>query len=345
MFDSRNRYFAAEVACHVFLDHAGGVAHAEKEHQLGDGCLAGHVVAADDASRRDGVAGLVERAVDAAVDALGDVDDDDAAVHRLAYALDEPGVAGAVAGAVGLEDDTLDAGGVEQVVERLLGHAGIEFEEHDVVVHVGAHLEGARRHRAQGVGVVLDVEADLGELGIVEALEGVEVVGAHLGGAVATPQVVLEEDGDFLDAGATLLIDGGGDLEGGDKVFLAVGAHLTDGQLRTGDDDGFAQVLKHETQRRGGERHGVGAVQHDEAVVAVIALLDGEGDFAPVRGIHVGAVDGRVELDVVDEVREVEGLQGVRLGVLNHADSAAGVDDEYLGEFRHSDGVWKVIVA
>lgn len=60
LFFLRYRDFAAEVACHVFLDHAGGVVLAEEEHQLGDGCLAGDVVAADDTGIQQGLSGLVE---------------------------------------------------------------------------------------------------------------------------------------------------------------------------------------------------------------------------------------------------------------------------------------------
>ena len=177
--------------------------------------------------------------------------------------------------------------------------------------------------------------------------EGVEVVGAHLGGTVASPQVVLEEDGDLLHARASLLIDGSSHLQGGNEVLLAVGAHLADGQLRAGDDDGLAQVLEHETQGRCREGHRVGAMQHDKAVVEVVALLDGQRDVAPVRGVHVAAVDRRFELEmfnlvvqfldlghIVDEVVKVERLQGMGLGILDHADGAAGIDNEYFGSFH-----------
>ena len=231
---------AAEVAGHVFLDHAGGVLHAEEEHQLGDGGLAGDVIAADDTGVEQCFACLVEGAVHTAVDALGHVDDDHAAVDSLLDALNEPGITRGVAGAVGLEHDALDARGVQQVVERLFGDAGVEFQEHDIAVHIGAHLQGPGRHLPEVGRVVLDVKADFGQFWIVETLEGVEVVGAHLGGTVASPQVVLEEDGDLLHARAALLVDGSSHLQGGNEVLLAVGAHLADGQLRAGDDDGLA---------------------------------------------------------------------------------------------------------
>ena len=78
-------------------------------------------------------------------------------------------------------------------------------------------------------------------------------------------------------------------------------------------------------------------------------LLNGKGDITPVRRVHVGTVDGWVKLKVVnlvvefldfghvvDEVREVKGLQCPRLGVLNHADGAASIDNQYFGSVVHS---------
>ena len=62
-----------------------------------------------DACSQDGVARLIERAVHAAIDTLGHVDDDYSALHGLTDALDEPGMARGVARAVGLQDDALDA--------------------------------------------------------------------------------------------------------------------------------------------------------------------------------------------------------------------------------------------
>ena len=231
MWGSRDSDLTTHVAYHVFLDHVGRIAHAEEEHQLGDGGLAGHVGATDDSGVQQALTGLVEGTVHATAYTLGNVDDDYTALHSFADALDEPGMARGVACTVGLQHDALDVGCVQQVVKRLLGHAWIEFDEHDVGVHVGAHPQRARRHLPQTGLVILDIQSDFGKFRIVEALEGVEVVGAHLGGTVAAPQVVLKQDGDFLDPWTALLVDGGSHLQGGDQVLLAVGAHLADGQL------------------------------------------------------------------------------------------------------------------
>ena len=65
---------------------------------------------------------------------------------------------------------------------------------------------------------------------------------------------------------------------------------------------------------------------------------------APVVGRDRRRVDGTVELDVVDvivehpylrhivyEMVEVEGLERFSLGILDHADGATGVDEQYVG--------------
>lgn len=133
---------AAERAVEVLLDGLGLEVEAEEVHQLGDGGLAGDVVSADGAGSGEAVAGLVEGAAHTTIDALGDIEDDDAALTGRSDLVDEPLLAGAVASAVGFEDDALDAWRGEQVVQGLRRHAGVELEEHDSGVHVVAHLEG-----------------------------------------------------------------------------------------------------------------------------------------------------------------------------------------------------------
>ena len=187
----------------------------------------------------------------------------------------------------------------------------------------------------------MNVETDFCQWRIVVALEGIEVVGTHLGASVSAPQVVLEENSHLLHHRVAVLVARSSHLEGGDKIFLTVGAHLADRKLRTGDDDRLVQVFEHETQRRRGESHGVGAVKHHEAIEIVVVILNGSSHIAPVRRSHGSTVDGRIELDIVnleiehldfrhivDKMREVERLQRMCHRVLNHSDCAAGVDDE-----------------
>ena len=153
--------------------------------------------------------------------------------------------------------------------------------------------------------------------------------------------LIFEEDAHLGDDGAAGLVLVGGNLDAGEEVFLTVGAKLEDGELGAGDDDGLAEVLEHKTEGGGGEGHGIGAVENDEAVVAVVAVGYHAGQFHPVLGLHIARVDGRVEGGEVDvvleaaelghmaaEVRQVEVFEGARLGVFHHADGTAGVDDE-----------------
>lgn len=47
--------------------------------------------------------------------------------------------------------------------------------------------------------------------------------------------------------------------------------------LGAGEDDGFLQVFQHKGKHGGGESHGVGAVEDDEAVVLLVVCLQGGG--------------------------------------------------------------------
>ena len=95
--------------------------------------------------------------------------------------------------------------------------------------------------------------------------------------------MVLEEDAHLRN----LCLASGGYLEGTDDVLTAVGAQHAQGQLAAGEDDGFGKVFEHEAQRRSGVGHGVGAMEHDEAVVALVFALDDVGNVDPQGGRHV----------------------------------------------------------
>ena len=187
----------------------------------------------------------------------------------------------------------------------------------------------------------MDAQTYLCQRRIVVALEGIEVVGAHLCRAVAAPEIVLEEYGHLLNHRACA-VSGGGNLYGRNQVLLAVGANLADGELRAGDYHRFGQIDEHERQGRGRVGHGVCAVEHDKSVIHVIVLFDGAGNLLPVGRIHVARVDWRIELYVVylviefayarhvlNQMVEVEGNQRVGLRIFNHADCASGIDYQY----------------
>ena len=166
-----------------------------EEHQLGDGALDGHVAAADDTRLLEMVAAVVTGHLDGALQTLADVDDHLAVAGALAEGVEEPGRLGRVAGAEGAHNDGLEVRRVDDVPDEVFADAGEEGEDDDVVVEpeVG-------RHRLGPVGleyalaVVGDVDAGIDEVGVVERLEGVELLGALLRGAVAAQQVASEVD-------------------------------------------------------------------------------------------------------------------------------------------------------
>ena len=116
------------------------------------------------------------------------------------------------------------------MTQRALGDAGEEVDEH----HVGIECDVCAQRSAlvaavERVVIVVYAESDLRQRGVVVALEGVKVVGAHLRGTVAAPKVVLEEDRHLLHHRSPVVACLCGNLQGGYEVFLAVGAHLADG--------------------------------------------------------------------------------------------------------------------
>ena len=130
-----------------------------------------------------------------------------------------------------------------------LGDAGEELEDNHVFVARVVRLEWADKLRPiDELLVVADRDASACQRRIVEGVEGVEVVGIDLRGAVAAHELVLEEDADFRHDGLARPILRGGYLDGSDEVLLAVRPQHVDRQLRPGQDDGLIQVLEHEAE-------------------------------------------------------------------------------------------------
>ena len=126
-----------------------------------------------------------------------------------------------------------------------------------------------------------------------------------------------------------------------EQVGLAIGAQLRQRNLRAGDDHRFSQVFQHEGECRRGERHGVGAVQDHEAVVAIVVLLDVVGDVLPVFRCHIRRVN-QWRIFMNGEIRhframefghqrqlalQVAGNRDIAVIGTLHADGAAGVGD------------------
>ena len=311
-----------------------------QEHELGDGTLDGLVVAADDACLLQMIAAAVTAHLDSALHALADVDDDLAVLRSFAQGVEQPGALGGIARAEGAHHDGLQVRRVDDMADEVFADAGEEREDDHVVVE--PEMGG---HRLREVGlqdaltVVGDVHACLHQMGVVERLEGIELLGALLRGAVAAEQMASETDAYLGHAGMTCLVFRGSNLHSGDEVLLAVGTQLSDRQLGTREDDGLGEVLQHIGEGRGGVGHRVGAVEHHKTVVVGIVVGDAVGELRPARRRHVAGVDGRVELidvdrgikllqfgHVDDELLEVEGLQSTRLRVAFHADGTTGID-------------------
>ena len=88
-------------------------------------------------------------------------------------------------------------------------------------------------------------------------------------------------------------------------------------------------------------------MQHHEAVVVVVMVGDAVGEVCPEGRRHVAGVDGRIELEGVDldielfqlrhvlqQLFEIEGFEGTRLGIAVHTDGATCIDKQYLGSHR-----------
>ena len=137
--------------------------------------------------------------------------------------------------------------------------------------------EGGGAHDAVG--------ADIGERREVHAGEGVEAHGALLACAGSRDDDAAERDRHV----ARVVV--GCVQHALVQVELRVGEGARHGALRPGEHDGLGAVLDEIRQGCRGVCHGVGAVQHHEPVVVVVAFHDGAGDAQPVARAHVGRVD------------------------------------------------------
>ena len=233
MVYSYNRNFTPQALRHQ-LAHGLRVVFVVRleEHQLGDGRLDGLILAADDARLLQMVAAVVAAHLHGALHALRDVDDHLAVLRALAQGVEQPGTLRGVARAEGAHHDGLQVGRVDDVPDEVFADAGEEREDDHVVVEPEVGLHRLREVGLQdAVAVIGDVDARLDEMGVVERLEGIELLGALLRGAVAAQQVASEADAHLGHHRTALGILRGGYLYGGDQVLLAVGAQLAYRQL------------------------------------------------------------------------------------------------------------------
>ena len=313
-------------------------------HELGDGSLHGTIATADHSCLLQLVAGVVAAHLDAACHTLTDVDDTHTALAGRLQSAQQPRLTHGVAAAVGAHDDGLQLWGREHVAHDVLLDAGEQREHHDVRIHLVVRDERTREVGPQDAVVVeREVDAGIAEMRVVERVEGIEAVGILFCRTVATQQLATEVDTHLRHPRPSVLSVGRCQFDAGHEVLLAVGAQLSQRQLRSGEDDGLGEVLEHEGERRCRVGHRVGAVQNDEAVVAVVVAGNDLHQLGPRARTDVTGVDGRRELvhidaraqifhfrQVADDVVEVERLEGSRARVAAHSDGSARIDEQYF---------------
>lgn len=339
------RKFSAQGSAQQCAALLVGQSEPQHVHEFGDGGFGGHVVAAEHPRLLEPEPRFVELHRDPAAAALGDVEDDDAALDGFVEHADEPLACGCVACAEGLQHDGPQPGSGEHRTQNLLAEPREELDDDDAV----GQPAGDAQLGVGGIGpedgreVIGDVDTHLGQGRIIVGPERAERFGAALGGAVGAEKLVLEIERD-LGHGGLAAAAGPSDFDGRDEVLAAVGAQDADGNLAPGENHGLGEVLEQKTQGRSGVGHGVGAVQDDEAVVTGVVVADDPGQREPVGGSHVGRIyDGRhglhVDVDVeplergelVVDGAEVERHEGTRFGVGLHADGTSGVDNQNRG--------------
>ena len=169
------------------------------------------------------------------------------------------------------------------------------------------------------MGSDLGVDPQLDQRAAAGGVEGRQGPGVALHRASATEDARGEGD-------AHLGHGQGGCEDGVDEVLAGVGAHLDQGALRAGEDDGPGERPEHEGEGAGAVRHRVGAVDDDDAGEGLRdeGLVDGAGEVDPVGGLHVA----RVEV-AEDARRDVRGAS--EDGELGEEIASVGVGPELAG--------------
>ena len=190
----------------------------------------------------------------------------------------------------------------------------------------------------------MDVDARMCETGIIGGVKGLELVRAHFRAAVAPQETIVEVDAHLPQEGISHRILCRRDLDRGEQILLPIRPHLTDRQLRPGEENRLAKAVEHKAEHGSGVSHGVGPMEYHEAAVLVIILPDGQRHLPPVRRPHLAGVDHLIEGVGVDMEGEVIHLRYMLLYVgkvyrlertgsriLGHADRPAGIDKEDSG--------------
>ena len=191
---------AAERQGHVAGNGLGGrLGDGQEIGQFGQGGFGGHVQTGDDAGSRQDAPRGVQR-MDTAGQALGDIDDDDAALDGIGQDLGHGIILRGIAGAKGLQHESSESRQPQHGVDHLRLDAGKHAQTGDTggVQMVGTHPEASdvRGRPSSHDGRPVDLGARRGgdgQRGEIGGVEGGKVTGGGFGGAVASKQAMVEE--------------------------------------------------------------------------------------------------------------------------------------------------------
>lgn len=144
------------------------------------------------------IAGGIAAHIDLAAQALAQIDDDDTPLRCGAQLIQQPLILWCIANPVGKQDQGLD---------RLLQQVADDLERDPRIQ--GDDADGLGLDRMQGPAVdpgfslivrrPVEYGYRLPATAENPGIEGMEAIGVHLGAAVATKQLVIEEQGHFMD--------------------------------------------------------------------------------------------------------------------------------------------------
>ena len=113
------------------------------------------------------------------------------------------------------------------------------------------------------------------------SVERVNFVAAFLSCPVAPKNLVIEIDNYFR------YLERACNHERTKQIVHSITSELSYGNLRTRNDHGLLEVLKHEAESRGSVRHRVCPMAHNEAVIVIVVLLNRFGNPNLVSNLYV----------------------------------------------------------
>ena len=251
-------------------------------HQFGDGALHRTVISADYPRRLQLVASVVSTHLHTASHTLTDVDYHLTGGSGILQHFDEPWILGRIATAVCAHHNGAKVGRGKYLSHEIFLYSW-EYREHEyarIELESGFHRFVEIRYK-DSVLMIVDSHTCISKMSVVEALEGIKLVGTLLGGAVASHEMPVEVDSHFWNHCRTVVLLCRGNLDTRDEILLAVGAQLSYRQLRTGENNWFCKIVEHVAQCRGGVGHSVGTMQYHKSVILGIVVCNDVHEVNP----------------------------------------------------------------